>query len=195
MGSEYLIAGPFDVVTAPEGTVYSDALLTDDSPTGWSILGNAEFDDEGATIENTEEYNEIRPNGRLQPIEVFRRLSDGVIRCNLLDHRADAVAMAIHGSTAGITTLGATNGRIGTRAVDLLADSHTVNKFAVALRGGAPYVDGLRTVFYAPRVYVMNGFSVQSRMAEPGPITFEFKILRHATIKPSIRWMTAGRTV
>jgi hypothetical protein len=141
MANAEIIMSPYTVYLAPVGTAFPapDAVVG----AGWNILGgNGTLSQDEEGVSHSQSINKVRSAGSAAPIKASRTEEDLMISVTLLDMRLEHYDTILR--AAGVTTVAAGAGTVGTKAVYLWRGVD-VPQFALLARGASPYLDALAT--------------------------------------------------
>lgn len=170
-----IMAVPFDVYLAPEGTARPD--LADDpnaSGSGWTLLGVRgadEYDEAGITVTHDQSVNVYRGLRGTVGVKAFRTSEDLKIGFTLNDLTMESYGKVINDANVDDTG--------DTRALTLYQGDQ-VATFALLMRSvNGPYGDGAPCQLWTPKVYQSASPAVVHRKGTPAGLALEFMALKY----------------
>lgn len=172
-----IIAAPFTAYYAPLATAFP---LIDAAPgAGWVKIGTSgdeSMDEEGVTVQHSQEINKIRSLGSTVPIKAFRTAEDLIIAFTLWDVSQEFYRLGLNSNE--VTTVAAGVGAAGTKTVQFY-QGEQVATMALLLRAEvSPYGDGMNMQYEVPYCYMSGNPEPQYRKGEPAGYALEFTALR-----------------
>jgi hypothetical protein len=134
-----VIMGPMELWMAAVGTAFP---APDAAPgAGWTKIGksgNANYTEDGVTIEASQTLAFFRGLGSTLPVKAVRSEEDIVVSVSIADMTAEQLSLAFNGNV--VTSVSAGVGTPGTKSIQLERGS-AVTQFALLARGASPYAD------------------------------------------------------
>ncbi|PYE86914.1 hypothetical protein [Phyllobacterium leguminum] len=172
-----IIAAPFTAYYAPLGTAFpviSAAPAADWTKIGTS--GDKNYDEEGVTVQHTQDINKVRSLGSTGPIKAFRREEDLIISFTVWDVSLENYRLALNQNEVSTTAAGV--GTAGTRSVQFYKGEQ-VATMALLLRSHvSPYGDGMNMQYEVPYCFMSGNPEPAYRKGEPAGMALEFTALR-----------------
>ena len=140
MGEPYeILVGPLEVYLAPVGESWPDV---DTTPGGnWTLLGTngkQSYEDSGVTVTHNQVLGSKRTAYGTGKKKVWRTEEDFSISFSLVDMTLETYAKILNNKT--VTETAAASGTPGYKEINIY-QGHTVNTFALLLKGYSPYDD------------------------------------------------------
>lgn len=168
-----IIASPLTVYLADVDTAFP--AVDDVLPTGdWLVLGtegDANYDEEGVTVDHTEGVLDFTPAGRTMPSKRFRTEESFKATLNLVDVSPDTYAKVMNNATV---TTGAISKRFS------LYRGTIVNAFAVVLRGQSSVDNDLNMQYLFSKAFVSVNGQVQFTKGKVAMLPIEILVVRHS---------------
>ncbi|ADZ70122.1 hypothetical protein [Polymorphum gilvum] len=175
---------PFEIIAAPFTAWY--APLGEDFPEinaavagNWVKIGangDESMNEDGVTIQHSQEVNKIRPLGSTVPIKAFRTAEDLLISFTLWDVTEEAYRLAVNSNA--VTTVAAGSGTPGKKTLQFY-QGEQVATMALLLRAEvSPYGDGMNMQYEVPYCFMSGNPEPVFAKGEPAGLAFEFTALR-----------------
>lgn len=141
-----IMAAPYDIYLAPEGTSKPDV---DTDPTGpWVLLGRRgadNYDEAGVVVTHEQSINQHRGLRGTGPVKVWRTSENLMIGLTLDDMRPEALKVAVNGND--VTDAGASS------TLPLHQGSEVATYALLARSTIGPNGDDLASQYYVPKCY------------------------------------------
>lgn len=169
-----IIAAPFTVWYAPEGTAFPDVEIAPPNP--WAKIGTSgdlNYTDEGVTIAHSQEMELFRSLGDAGSRKAFRTEEDLMIRLVMTDLTLENYAHALNSNS--VTTVPAAS-NAGYKWVGL-SRGFAVATVALLVRGPSPYGANWTMQFEVPRAAQTGNPEPVMRKGEPAGLALEWTAL------------------
>ena len=172
-----LIAAPFTAYYAPLGEAFP---LVDAPIAGnWVMIGTSgadDMDEEGVTVQHSQEVNKVRGLGSTVPRKAFRTAEDLIIAFSLMDVSAEVYRLGVNSNE--VTTVAAASGVAGTRTLQFYQGDQ-VATMALLLRAEvSPEGDGMNMQYEVPYCYMSANPEPTFKKGDAAMIDLEFTALK-----------------
>ncbi|MEP0406962.1 hypothetical protein [Roseibium sp.] len=172
-----IIAAPFTVYYAPLGEEFPavDAAVAGN----WvkiGVSGDESMDEEGVTVQHTQEINKVRTLGNTAPVKAFRTGEDLIIQFQVLDVSSETYLLGVNSN--GIAATAAGSGTAGKKVLQFYQGEAVANMALLARANVSPYGGGMKMQYQVPRCYMSANPEPVFRKGEPARMAYEFTALR-----------------
>ena len=171
-----VIDGPFTIWLATFGQTFPEIGAAPPGP--WVQFGQngASNYTEPVVIQNSQTINPTMVQGSTVSIKPFREDESCLVQVTCNDMRLENISRVFNGNA--VTDVAPTSGSAGYRRLDLKR-GHTVQQFALLLRGPSPYGDDFASQVWAPAAHIQSANRIRLPKGEGSAYEVEFGFSDH----------------